>query len=115
MFANPIWSVLILAGLVAVYYFIIRPRLRVAFSETYAHLDTWWERWWARIVAFRSWIATVAAALLIALPDILVAVTPIDLSPFIGEKWAPLVSGALAAFLALNRAFSTTPREQPPA
>lgn len=112
MFANPLWSVLILAGLAALYYFVIRPRLRVRFTDTYAHIDGWWARQWARTVAFRSWIATAIAGVLIAAPDILAAVIPIDLSPFIGTKWAPIVSGALAAFLALNRAFSTKPDGQ---
>lgn len=109
MFANPLWSVGILAGLILLYMFVIRPRLKVRFVDTYTHIDGVWARWWARTVAFRSWIATALAGVLIAVPDIVVALTPIDLTPFIGEKWAPIVSGALAGFLALNRAFSTKP------
>ena len=109
MFANPIWSVLILGGVIALYWFVIRPRLEVAFSATYAHIDDFWARQWARVVAFRSYIASVVAAVLIAAPDIIVAIAPVDLSGIIGPKWAPIVSGLLAAFLAINRAFSTKP------
>lgn len=101
MFANPLWSVAILLGLFAVYG-VIRWKNGGPLLVSNKTL-------WDRIVAFRSWVATAAAAVLIAVPDILVALTPIDLSPFIGEKWAPIVSGSLAAFLALNRAFSTKP------
>jgi hypothetical protein len=109
MFANPIWSILIIAGLIALYAFVIRPRLKVAFSETYLHIDGWRARQFARLHAFRSWVATVIAGLLIALPDIIVAVLPVDLSWLIGENWAKIVTGALAAYLAINRAFATKP------
>jgi hypothetical protein len=101
MFANPLWSILILLGLLAVYG-IIRWKHGGPLLIGNATL-------WDRIVAFRSWVATAIAGVLIAAPDLLVALAPVDLSPVIGEKWAPIVSGALAGFLALNRAFSTKP------
>lgn len=109
MFANPLWSVLLIAALIAIYFFVIRPKLQARFVDTYSHIDNWWARQIARLHAFRSWVATVIAGLAIALPDIVVAITPIDLTPFIGTEWAPRVAGALAAYLALNRAFSTKP------
>jgi hypothetical protein len=54
MFANPLWSVAILLALVLIYRFIISPRLRVRFSETYTEIDGFWARLWTRIYAFRQ-------------------------------------------------------------
>lgn len=105
MFANPLWSILILLSLFAVYG-IIRWKHGGPLLIGNATL-------WERVVAFRSWVATAIAGLLIAAPDLLVALAPVDLSPIIGERWAPIVSGALAAFLALNRALSTKPEGTP--
>lgn len=112
MYLNPAWSVLLLLAVGALYWFVIRPRLRVAFLETYAHLDSFWARVWARLVAFRSYFATALAAVMIALPDIAVALSPIDLSEFVGKWWAQAWTTGLAIFLAVNRAFSTKPGEQ---
>lgn len=111
MYANPIWSVLLLLAPIALYWFVIRPRLRARFTELYGHMDSFWARLWARTVAFRSYIATVLAAVAIALPDIAVAVAPIDLSEFVGKWWAQAWTTGLAVFLAVNRAFATKPGE----
>lgn len=109
MFLNPIWSVLLLVAVASLYVFVIRPRLAVAFTETYAHIDGWWARQYARLYAFRSYVATAFAALAIALPDIVVAVLPIDLTWLVGPNWAPVITALLAAYLAINRGFATTP------
>ena len=80
MFANPIWSLLLLAAPVAVYWLIIRPRLKIRFTELYGHIDSFWGRVWARLYAFRTfWIAT-AGAVITAAPDILVQIAPLDFS-----------------------------------
>lgn len=112
MYANPIWSVLLIAAVVALYWFVIRPRLRAKFLETYQHIDSFWARLWARTVAFRSYLASAFAAIMIALPDIAVALTPIDLSEVVGKWWAQAWTTGLAIFLAVNRAFSTKPGEE---
>lgn len=101
MFANPLWSVAILAGLIGVYIVI-----RIRHGAPLFAAGSGWLDW---IVRFRSWVATALAGVLIALPDIIVALLPVDLSPVIGTRWAPLVTAGLTAFLALNRAFSTKP------
>lgn len=114
MFANPWWSVLVLALPFALYFLVIRPRLRVKFTQTYAYLDGFWERLWARTVAFRSYLVGVVTALAIALPDLLVLIPGLDLS-FLPQPWPMYVTSGSTAALVLMRAFSTTQREQPPA
>jgi hypothetical protein len=100
MYLNPIWSVLVLAAVFALYWFVIRPR--APFLEVgRGMLD--------RLHRFRSYVATFMAALLVAAPDIIVAITPADLSNIIGPKWVPTIMSALAIYLAVNRAFSTRP------
>lgn len=112
MFANPVWSVLLLVAVGALYWFVIRPRLKVKFLDTYGHLDSFWARLLARTVAFRSYIATALTALMIALPDIAVALAPVDLTDVVGKGWAQAWTTGLAIFLAVNRAFSTKPGEE---
>lgn len=114
MYANPIWSVLLLVGVIALYWFVIRPRLRVKFAETYSHIDGWWARQLARLHAFRSYVAAFVAAMLLALPDIIVAVAPVDLSGIVGPHWAQAITTLLAVYLAVNRAFSTRPGDEKP-
>lgn len=114
MFANPIWSILVIALPFALYFLVIRPRLRVKFTETYAHLDSFWERVWARTYAFRSYIIGVVTALAIGLPDLLVLIPGLDLS-FLPQPWPGYVTATSTMLMVLMRAFSTTPRDQPPA
>lgn len=110
MFANPIWSVLLLAAPIAVYWFIIRPRLEARFTELYAHLDSFWARVWARTYAFRSFFVATAGAILVALPDLLVQISSMDFS-FLPQPWPMYVSIATTMALALIRAFDTKPGE----
>lgn len=114
MFANPIWSALILAVPFVLYFLVIRPRLRVKFTETYAHLDSFWARVWARTYAFRSFVAFAAGAIATALPDLLVLVSGMDLS-FLPQPWPAWTMAATSFVQIMIRAFSTTPRDQPPA
>jgi hypothetical protein len=103
MYANPIWSVLLLAGVVALYWFVIRPKAR--FLEVgRGFLD--------RLYRFRSYVATFVAAMLLALPDIIVAILPVDLSGVVGHHWAQIITSALTIYLAVNRAFSTKPGDE---
>lgn len=108
MFLNPLFSLLVLVFAAAV-YFLIRWKHRKPLLDNNDHVQDWKWRWWARIVAFRSWVAACIAAVLLAAPDLIVAIAPIDFSPFIGENYARLVSGALAAFLTINNAMKTKP------
>lgn len=109
MFANPFYSLAIIAALVALWFFVIKPRLHGDWEDTYSHITDWWPRQMARLYAFRSYVAAWAAGLLIALPDIIVAVAPIDLSWLVGPRWAQIWAGSLGAYLAINNAFKTKP------
>jgi hypothetical protein len=105
MYLNPFWSVALLAGVLALYWFVIRPK--APFLEVgKSILD--------RLHRFRSYVATTVAALLVAAPDIIVAISPADLSNIIGPTWAPTVGSILAVYLAVNRAFSTKPGDERP-
>lgn len=111
MFANPIWSVLLLLAPVALYWFVIRPRLRARFTDIYANIDSFWGRVRARTYAFRTfWIAT-AGAVLTALPDLLVLVAPLDFSPFLPQPWPAYTGPATTMIITLMKAFETKPGE----
>jgi len=111
MFANPIWSLLLLAAPVVVYVFIIRPRLQVRFTDLYSHVDSFWARLLARTYAFRSFVVASGGAVLVALPDLLVQVSYLDFS-FLPQPWPMYVSIATTLALALIRAFDTKPGEE---
>lgn len=107
-------SLAVLLAIVALYWFVIRPRLKVAFTDLYAHIDSFWERWWLRLWSVRSYVIGVLGALAAALPDILVHVSSLDFS-FLPQPWGANVGTAVGITLLIMRAFSTTPRDQPPA
>jgi uncharacterized RDD family membrane protein YckC len=111
MFAHPIWSLLLLAAPVALYWFVIRPRLDAKLSEIYADLDTFWERLWARTYAFRSVVITSAGAVLAALPDLLVRISSLDLS-FLPQPWAAWTMGGASVAVAVMKAFETKPKDE---
>lgn len=110
MFANPIWSLLLLAAPLALYWFVIRPKAPIL--ETRKYVSGFFERWWARIVAFRTWVVGFVAALMIALPDLLVLIPGLDLS-FLPHPWPMYVTSASSILLVVMRAFSTTANERP--
>lgn len=112
MYIHPAWSIVLIVGVIAVWFFVIRPRLKVPLTDTYTYIDGFWARVWARIVAFRSYFAALFTAVMIGLPDIAVALTPIDLSDFVGHWWAQAWTTALAIYLAINRALATKPRNE---
>ena len=111
MFANPIWSGLLLAIPVGLYWFVIRPRLRAKFTELYTDIDSFWGRIWARIYAFRTFFIATCSAVLIALPDLLVQVSSLDFS-FLPRPWAAYVSPAALFLVALMKAFETKPKDE---
>lgn len=111
MFAHPLWSLLLLAAPIAVYWFIIRPRLVVRFTTLYSHLDSFWDRVWARTYAFRTfWIATLGAVVT-ALPDILVQIAPLDFTGILPQPWPAYTGPATSIAIVLMKAFETKPGE----
>jgi len=111
MFANPIWSVLILCVPVLIYWFVIRPRLKAQFTDLYSHIDSFWARWAARLYAFRTFAIAAWAALMVAMPDLLVQIAPMDFS-FLPQPWAGYVSPAALFLIALMKAFETKPKDE---
>lgn len=111
MFANPLWSLAILVALALVYRFIISPRLRVRFAETYAHIDGFWARFWARVYAFRTPIVAAMGPILSALPDLLVLIPTLDLS-FLPQPWPAWANGASAFAVIIMKAYETKPDGQ---
>lgn len=112
MFAHWIWSLLLLAAPVALYVLVIRPKLQARLTDIYAGLDSFWARVWARTYAFRTfWISTLAAVLT-ALPDILVQIAPLDFSEILPRPWPMYVTAGSTIALALMKAFETKPREE---
>lgn len=108
MFLNPIWSILVLCVPIAIYWFVIRPRLKVRFTELYDHIDSFWGRVWARTYAFRTfWLATLTAVLTAA-PDLLVKVSGLDFS-FLPQPWPMYTSIFFTIAVPLMKAFETKP------
>lgn len=112
MFLNPIWSVLLLCVPIAIYWFIIRPRLHAKLTELRANVDSFWGRWLARAYAFRTQVVASLGLLLAAAPDLLVAIAPFDFSPWIGERWAGLVGLGTTITIAVMKAFETKPKNE---
>lgn len=106
-------SIAVLVAIVALYWLVIRPRLKVALTDLYAR-HPFWQRWGLRLWAVRSYVVGVVGALAAALPDILVHVSSLDFS-FLPQPWGANVGTAVGIVILIMRAFSTTPKEQPPA
>jgi hypothetical protein len=112
MFANPIWSILLIAAPLALYWFVIRPRLRTKLTELYANIDSFWGRVWARTYAFRTFWIAAAGAVITALPDILVTIAPLDFSGILPQPWPAYTGPATTIAITLMKAFETKPGEQ---
>ena len=111
MFANPIWSVLLLIAPVVLWFLVIKPRLGERLTQVYADAGPLWARIKARAYAFRTfWIAT-AGALVTALPDLLVIVAPVDFSPFLPQPWPAYTGPATTMVITLMKAYETKPGE----
>lgn len=111
MFANPIWSILLLCVPVGVFWFIILPRLKRRFTEIYSNRP-WFARVTARLYAFRTFFIATFGAVLAAAPDILVAVAPLDFSSFLPQPWGLYVGTGVGVTVALMKAFETKPGEE---
>lgn len=98
---------------IAIYWFIVRPRLQSSFINLYSYIDGFWARWWRRAVAFRTMLF---GAIGLMLPEVISAVAfaaSSDLT-FLPEQWQSWIRGAALVATMLGRAMATTPREEPP-
>lgn len=111
MFAHPLWSVALLCAPFAIYWLVIRPRLKAKFTDIYADLDSFWARVWARTYAFRTfWVATLGAVVT-ALPDILATIAPLDFTGILPQPWPAYTGPATTVAITLMKAFETKPGE----
>ena len=111
MFANPIWSLLLLAAPVALYWFVIRPRLQARFTELYDDIDSFWGRVWARTYAFRTFVLASFTAVMTAAPDLLVKVSSLDFS-FLPQPWPMYTTLFFTVATTLMKAFETKPKDE---
>ena len=106
-----LWSVIILAAPIAIYFFVIRPRLQAKFTETYAEIDGFWARLWARIVAFRTLVVGSIGVFLSEAPALLDSLNTLDLS-FLPPHWQSTLRVLTIVAIMYMRAVSTTPDGQ---
>src|SRR5687768_13991378 len=109
MFANPFWSLLLLAVPVAIWFLVIRPRLGERLTQVYADAGSLWQRIKARAYAFRTFWIGVLGVLVTAAPDLLVLAGPLDFSPFLPQPWPAYTGPATSALIVLMKAFETKP------
>lgn len=96
-----------------IFWFIVRPRLRARFTNLYSHIDSFWARWWARLVAFRT---MVFGTIGLVLPEIISGIAFLassDLS-VLPADWQNYIRIAALIATMLGRAVATAPREEPP-
>lgn len=98
---------------IAIYWFIVRPRLKARFVDLYSHIDSFWARWWARAVAFRTMVFGAIGLMLPEIITIIAALAQSDIS-FLPTNWQSWIRGAALVATMLGRAMATAPREEPP-
>lgn len=108
-----IFSLLVLAAPVALYWFVIRPRLRARFTDLYTHIDSFWGRIAARLYAFRTYAIGGFGLFLSEAPSLLDQLQFIDLS-FLPAAWQSTMRAVTIIGMLATRAFATTPREEKP-
>lgn len=113
MFAHWIWSVLLLAIMAAIFWFVIMPRLRARLTELRLDEKSFLSRLLARLYAFRTFVVALVGMLLTALPDILVAIAPLDFSTILPQPWAGYTGIGTTLAITLMRALETKPKDEP--
>lgn len=112
MFLHWFWSLVLLASPVALYWFVIRPRLQARFTDLYADIDSFWARAWEYTYRFRTfWLGTFGAVMA-ALPDLLVQIAPLDFSSILPQPWGGWVAGIVFILTVVMKAFETKPKEE---
>src|SRR5262245_32004403 len=111
MFANPLWSLLLIALLV-IMYLLLRPMLKREFGKVYQEVDGFWAKVWVYVRKFHTWVVTAISFVLIAAPDILVRVSNLDFSGVLPQPWAGYVSPIALGLIALLKAVDTHANEK---
>jgi len=109
-----LWWVGVLVAPFLIYRFVIRPRLRARFVDTYAYIDGFWARAATRVRAFKTFVVAALGAVLIALPDLLQQLHLVDFSTILPQPWSAFAGPAILILIALLKARDTTPVDEPP-
>jgi uncharacterized protein YacL len=110
---NIIIGIIAIAAPVAIYWFIVKPRLKARFTNLYSHIDSFWARWWARAVAFRTLVFGTIGLVLPELINFVASMASSDISALPDSLENAIRISALIATM-LGRAMATSPREEPP-
>lgn len=108
MIVKAVLAVILLAAPVALWFFVIKPRLGGSISDIGASLDSWWDRLKARIYAFRTFIVGATGYYASEIPGALQAFNVLDVSWMTPEVRFYIGLGTIIATMAV-RAYSTTP------
>lgn len=111
MFLNPIWSLLLLCvGGGALYFFIIRPRLKATHAELYAELDGFWAKVWFIVSTFKKTMVAIGGLIVTSAPDILANWVGFDFSPYLPAgkaHWALLTGPVIGTIILLLKFFDS--------
>lgn len=110
MFAHWIWSLLLIAAPIALYWSVIRPRLKARFTDLYDRIDSLPSRLWAYTYAFRTFWIAAFGVVITAAPDLLVIISPLDFSPWLPQPWPAYTGPATTAAITVMKAFETKPK-----
>jgi hypothetical protein len=105
--------ILLLVGVVALYFFVIRPR-GARLLETYRENGGSWAGVKAVLWGFQTFWAAALGSLAYALPDLLTAASGLDFRELLPEPWGAYVATSMALGIPLMRAFAATPTGIPP-
>jgi hypothetical protein len=105
--------ILLLAGVVVLYFAVIRPR-GAHMLKTYRENGGGWAGVKAVLWGFQTFWAAAAGSFAYALPELATAAGGVDFKEMLPEPWGAYVATALAIGIPLMRAFAATPSGQPP-
>jgi hypothetical protein len=100
-------------ALVALYFFVIRPR-GARMLETYRSAGGGWAGVKAALVGFQTIVTAFVGAIAYALPELLTVASGADWKSMLPEPWGGWCAFGVAVALPLMRALMTTPSGQPP-
>ena len=106
MIARGTWAVIILTAFVVVYFAFVRPKLR-KFPPTKPFYDSE-ERVWDRIKGYRTVVIAALGVILTEAPDILQAVSGLDLTVWVPDATAKRISQVIILIMVILRAQTNT-------
>lgn len=105
------FSITILIAPIAIYYWIIRPRLQAKFTEIYAGVDGFWARLWTRLTAFKTFVVGTVGVYLSEAPALLEELRFADLTS-LPDHWQSTIRIGTMILIMVMRALDTKPGEE---